>query len=400
MANVYDVTTWTVPGNSSITAATDIGAVINSIIADIKSRQTDPTAKPGGVIYIPPGDYSLKTRVTIDISYLIIKGSGHGFTSQSIRYNSNTAGWYELAPGGSHIKVQNTDGNGEAFLVTRGGNPRLSSVVFRDFCIDGVSFTPTQNSYTNGKTGIRVATGNDSFLVEAMCFTYLEHGLIIDNNDALSVTNNYFTENGNCIQLTTAGFASKITNNLIGAGPAGYSIFAEGQFGLLISSNNVFPRGQSLVHLKNTSKSSITGNRFHAFYPGAITCEGLNKENLISSNHFYRESETYAPFQGVTNGRDDLFGMIFLLGDNNMVSGNLFDYFVDSTKVVPAGGTPTIILVKGGDSNRISDNHVVANMFVHNVVLDGSTTATKILDSGAAATIQALTTNYTLRPTP
>jgi len=285
MANVYDVTTWAIPGNASITAATDIGAIINSIVADIKARQTDPSSKPGAVIYIPPGDYTLLTRVTIDVSYLTIKGSGHGFTSSSIRYNSDTTGWYELNPGGSHIRVQNTDGNAEALLVSRGGNPRLSSVIFRDFCIDGVAFTPNQNSYTNGKVGVRVATGNDSFLIEAMCFTYLEHALIIANNDALSVTNNYFTENGNCVELTTGGFASKITNNLVGAGPNGYSIFAEGQFGLLISTNNIFPRGQSLVHLKNTSKSSVTANRFHSFYPGAITFEGLNKENLISSSH-------------------------------------------------------------------------------------------------------------------
>ncbi len=400
MANVYDVTTWTVPGNPSITADSDIGAIINSIITDIKSRQTSSASKPGGVIYIPPGDYSLKTRVTIDISYLIIKGSGHGFTSQSIRFNSNTTGWYELNPGGSHIRVENTDGNAEAFLVSRGGDPRLSSVVFRDFCLDGVHFSPNENSYRNGKTGVRVATGNDSFLFEGMCFTYLEHGLVIDQNDALSVTNNYFTENGSCLELRTAGFASKITNNLIGAGPTGYSIFAEGQFGLLISSNNIFPRGQSLIHLKNTTKSSVTSNRLHAFYPGMITTEGLNKENLIGSNHFYRESETYAPFQSVTNGRDDLFGMIFLIGDNNMVTGNLFDYFVDPTKVVPTGGLPTIILVKGGDNNRISDNHVVTNVSVHNVVLDGATTNTKILDSGDTASIQALTSSYTLRPTP
>ncbi len=400
MANVYDVTTWTVPGNPSITAASDVGAIINSIIADIKAHQPNPSSKPGGVVYIPPGDYSLKTRVVVDISYLIIKGSGHGFTSQGIRYNSDTTGWYELAPGGSHVKVENTDGHAEGFLVSRGGNPRLSSVVFRDFCIDGVNFTPNENSYTNGKTGVRVATGNDSFLFEGMCFTYLEHGLVIDQNDALSVTNNYFTENGNCLELTTGGYASKITNNLFGAGPTGFTVFAEGQFGLLISSNNMFPRGKSLVHLKNTNKSTITSNRFHAFYPGMITTEGLNKENLIGANHFYRESETYAPFQNVSNGLDDLFGMLYIAGDNNMVTGNLFDYFVNAGSISPSGGTPTIILVKSGDRNRISDNHVVANVGVHNVVLDGSTTNTTILDSGAADAIQSFSSSYTLRPTP
>ncbi len=151
MSTVYDVTNWSVPGNASVTAYTDIGTVINSIIADIKTNQPNQAAKPGAVIYIPPGDYTLLTRVLIDISFLQIKGSGHGFTSSSIRYNSNTTGWAELNPGGSHIKVQNADGNTDAFLITRSGSPRLSSVEFRDFCLDGVSFTPNQNSYTNGK---------------------------------------------------------------------------------------------------------------------------------------------------------------------------------------------------------------------------------------------------------
>ena len=51
--NYYDVTVWDDSG-----AKDDIGSVINSIIADIKSRQTDKDidqgGKPGAVIYIPP----------------------------------------------------------------------------------------------------------------------------------------------------------------------------------------------------------------------------------------------------------------------------------------------------------------------------------------------------------
>ncbi len=71
--NHYDVTQWHV-GNPY----KDIGEVINSIIADIKSRQTETDindgGKPGAAIYIPPGDYHLTTQVLIDISYLKIMG--------------------------------------------------------------------------------------------------------------------------------------------------------------------------------------------------------------------------------------------------------------------------------------------------------------------------------------
>lgn len=98
--NYYDVTEWNV-GNPY----EDIGEVINSIIANVKSRQTDSDinegGKPGAVIYIPPGDYHLTTQVVIDISYLKIMGSGHGFTSSSIRFNtpeSDWPNWHEVWP--------------------------------------------------------------------------------------------------------------------------------------------------------------------------------------------------------------------------------------------------------------------------------------------------------------
>ena len=90
--NHYDVTRWHTGNPYS-----DIGEVINSIIADIKSRQTQTDSngggKPGAVIYIPPGDYHLTTQVLIDISYLKIMGAGHGFTSSSIRFNAPQNEW-------------------------------------------------------------------------------------------------------------------------------------------------------------------------------------------------------------------------------------------------------------------------------------------------------------------
>lgn len=67
--NYYDVTEWHVGDPYE-----DIGQVINSIIDDVKKRQTEKDVreggKPGAVIYIPVGDYHLRTQVVIDISYL------------------------------------------------------------------------------------------------------------------------------------------------------------------------------------------------------------------------------------------------------------------------------------------------------------------------------------------
>ncbi|MGR6918023.1 NosD domain-containing protein [[Actinomadura] parvosata] len=397
----YDVTTWRHSTDPAITCYTDIGALINDIIADIKKRQPDQSSKPGAVIYLPPGDYSLKTRVTVDVSYLTIRGDGHGFASSSIRYNAgDTSAWHEIWPGGSRIKVENTDGKSEAFLVSRSGDPRLSSVVFDNFCLDGLSFTPNQNSYANGKVGIRVDTANDAFRIERMGFVYLERALVVRDADALSVHGNFIAECGSCVELTGSGQASKVTDNHIGAGYIGYSIFAEGHQGLLIAGNNIFPRGKSLIHLRNTNRSSITGNRLHGFYPGMLDSDGSNKENLISANHFRREPEPWGPMQPYDNGKDDLYGLIHLRGDGNLVTGNLFAYDVAPAKIEPSGAQPTMILVATGYNNHVSNNSVVSNVAVNAVVLDESTHGTKVIDSATAAQFVTHAAEYTFRATP
>ncbi|MGN9812789.1 right-handed parallel beta-helix repeat-containing protein [Micromonospora sp. BQ11] len=396
------MTTWTVPGQPGVTATSDIGAVINSIIAQIKADQPNPASRPGATIYIPPGDYSLKTRVTIDISYLQIKGAGHGFMSLSYRYNSGTSGWAEINPGASRVRVEKTDGNGDAFLVGRSSAPRIASVEFRDFCIDGVNFTPNQNSYLNGKTGIRLSTANDSCRIEGMGFLYLEHGIVAYGADAINITNNFIAECGSCVELTGYGFASKVTNNHVGAGYVGFSVFVEGHEGLLITGNNIFPRGRSMVHLKNASRCSISSNLFHNFYPGMIDMEGGNNNNLIASNHFRRNRENFGVMQAYNNGKDDLYGLIMIRGDDNFVTSNLFYYDVPTANIQPSGARPTIIRVNTGARNQITNNMVsYSNVPFFAVVLDGASTQTKILDSGTAAQIDnQFTNNFTLRPTP
>ncbi|MDU4150034.1 MAG: NosD domain-containing protein [Enterobacteriaceae bacterium] len=369
--NYYDVTAWNI-GN----AHQDIGEVINSIIVDIKTRQiqTDINGggKPGAVIYIPPGDYHLKTQVVIDISYLKIMGSGHGFTSSSIRFNTpqnEWANWHELWPGGSRILVDLTPQVGDeehsaaAFYVKRDGNPRISSVEFADFCIDGLHFIGAgdpENSYVNGKTGIYIASAQDSFRITGMGMIYLEHGAVIYNADALSIHDNFLAECGNCIELRGAGQASKITDNLIGAGYNGYSIYAENFGGLLVAANNVFPRGSSSVHFSGVVRSSITSNRFHSFYPGMLVLENNCSENMISSNHFFREREPWGPMQKYDNGLDDLYGLLYISGNNNSIVANHISETIEVQYIKPSGARPVVIRLVSGSGNYLSDNHIVA----------------------------------------
>ncbi|WP_434995347.1 NosD domain-containing protein [Arthrobacter sp. Ld5] len=436
--NCYDVTTWPV-GNAS----EDIGAVLNSIIADIKARQTDPDSndggKPGAVITIPPGDYHLRTQVVIDISFLRIQGMGHGFTSSSIRFNALTDEWpdlHELWPGGSRVIVDlpldRPGSRGAAFHVERSGSPRISSVEFVDFCIDGLHFTadgsdvPAENTYVNGKTGIHVASANDSFRINGMGFIYLENALTIHNADALSVHDNFIAECGSCIELRGWGQASKITDNLIGAGPRGHSIYAENHGGLLITANNVFPRGASSVHLSGVTRSSVTNNRLHSFYPGMLILGENSSENLVATNHFLRDQEPWTPFQGVDNGRDDLEGLLSISGSNNSIIGNHFSQVIDTRDLRPAGATPVIIRLNTGTGNFVSTNHAVSldvraassescfeaqvdallttensdDRAVTTVLVDPGSARNTILDSGNDTEILADRTVNAVRATP
>lgn len=373
--NCYDVTKYPV-GNPH----EDIGAVINSIIEDIKSRQPvsdlNDGGKPGAVIYIPPGDYRLVTQVVIDVSYLKIVGSGHGFTSSSIRFNipaNELAHWHEVWPGGSRILVDTSpeaaDGEaaGAAFYVKRTGNPRISSVEFADFCIDGLHFVDdgsgkndAENTYKNGKTGIYVGSPNDSFRITGMGLIYLEHGVTVHDADALAIDNNFIAECGNCIELKGMGQASRIANNFVGAGYNGHSIYAENYGGILVSSNNVFPRGASSVYFSGVVRSSITGNRFHSFYPGMLVFAANCCENLVSSNHFLRDREPWAPMQKYDNGLDDLFGLLRIDGSNNSIIANHISQTIDTQYIKPASAKPVIINVVSGNGNYIANNHIVA----------------------------------------
>lgn len=378
--NFYDVTTWAL--EHQLDAFNDIGAVINAIVADIKQRQNtvdiNDGGKPGATIFIPAGDYHLRTQAVINLSYLKIVGEGHGFTSSSIRFNTTPEEikqWHEVWPGGSRI-INDLTGNqqdeaqGAAILVKREGNPRLSSIEFANFCIDGLHFVAddsgrpdVENTYENGKTGIYIASANDSTRITEMGIIYCEHGLTICDADALTVDNNFVAECGNCIELRGSGQASKISNNLIGAGYKGYSIYACNFGGLLIAANNVFPRGKSSIHLSNVTRSNISANRLHSFYAGMLILDQGSSENLVGSNHLLRDHEPWAPMQDYDNGLSDDFGMVVIAGNNNSVIGNHLSQCIDEQFLkFPADCTnkrPVAIKVQEGSGNYIATNHIV-----------------------------------------
>ena len=183
--------------------------------------------------------------------------------------------------------------------------------------------------------------------------------MTVHNADALSVHDNFLAECGSCIELRGWGQASKITDNLIGAGFKGHSISAENHGGLLITANNIFPRGSSSIYFTGVTRSSVTNNRLHSFYPGMVILAANSSENLVAANHFLRDREPWTPFLGVHNGRDDLYGLLCVSGSNNSVIGNHFSEVIDARSIRPAGAKPVIIRLMAGGGNYVANNHVV-----------------------------------------
>ncbi len=271
-----------------------------------------------------------------------------------------------------------------------------------------------------------MATANDSFRINGMGFVYLEHALTIHNADALSVHDNFIAESGNCIELRGWGQASKITDNLIGAGFRGHSIYAENHGGLLVTANNIFPRGADSVRLEGVTRSSVTNNRMHSFYPGMVVLAANSSENLVASNHFLRDLEPWTPFLGVDNGLDDVDGLLCVSGSNNSIIGNHFSEIIDSQTIRPAGATPVIIRLIDGHANYVATNHVVAmdvhakssgsafaaqvdalltteasdGLAVTAVKVDSESTRNTILDSGSDAQVVADRAVNAVRATP
>ena len=163
------------------------------------------------------------------------------------------------------------------FLCGAGGGSQNQFVEFSNFCIDGLHFTEDgtgdpnpENTYVNGKTGIYVASPHDSFRINGMGLVYLEHGLTLCQANALSVHDNFIAECGSCIELRGWGQASKVTDNLIGAGYKGYSIYAENFGGLLISSNHILRDHEPWPPCRCTIMGLTTGSAWCALTAATI----------------------------------------------------------------------------------------------------------------------------------
>lgn len=304
----------------------------------------------GGTIFIPNGNYFLKSTVNIDRSYVHVMGLNHGLRSGIDPVDGST----QAGGGGAKVTVQNPI---TAFkLENTHNNNRLSGITFSGFDLRGD---------TNAGVGIDGISNTDRVVIDNMTINNVGIGVRLHAADAPRITNSWIAETQSSILLTGASQQAEIKNNSLGAQPKGTTIYMENPDRFNISGNNIYPDGASAIRILNPVHGSIVGNTISAYYNGMIeflpNSDGaFGNGNVISSNVIALESWHDNP-----DGKDNKWGIVHIQAFNNVIAGNN----------ILANGTPTNttgILVMKGDYNRISSNVITIQDTNSKVVINGA----------------------------
>ena len=323
---------------------------VNFDSAPAFNRAVQALPSVGGTIFIPNGNYFLKSTVNIDRSYVHVIGLNNGLRSGIDPADGST----QTGGGGAKVTVQNPI---TAFkLENTHNNNRLSGITFSGFDLRGD---------TNGGVGIDGVTNADRVVIDNMTINNVGIGVRLHAADAPRITNSWIAETQSSILLTGASQQAEIKNNSLGAQPNGTTIYMENPDRYNISGNNIYPDGASAIRIMNPVHGSIVGNTMSAYYNGMIeflpNSDGaFGNGNVISSNVIAVESWHNNP-----DGKDNKWGIIHIEAFNNVISGNN----------ILANGTPkdtTGILIMKGDYNRIANNVITIPDTNAKVVINGA----------------------------
>lgn len=320
----------------------------------------------GGTVFIPNGNYFLKSTVNVDRSYVHIMGFNNGLRSGIDPADGTT----QTGGGGAKVTVQNPI---TAFkLENTHNNNRLSGITFSGFDLRGD---------TNGGVGIDGVSNSDRTVIDNMTINNVGIGVRLYAADAPKITNSWIAETQSSILLTGASQQAEIKNNSLGAQPNGTTIYMENSDRFNISGNNIYPDGAAAIRILNPVHGVINGNTISAYYNGMIeflpNFDGVfGNGNVISGNVIALEAWHDNP-----DGKDNKWGIIHIEAFSNVISNNN----------ILANGTPnntTGILVMKGDYNRISGNVITIPNTDSKVVINGATNNNWVIYSTEGSAFQ------------
>lgn len=307
----------------------DNGEVINQIIQKM--------GKSGGKIYIPTGNFYLKTPIVIDRSYISLVGDGSGLRSGIDEGNDKS----QADGGGSRLIA----GSGiSAIQIMDKDNPqRITGLRFADFQLHGLE---------NNGVGIEGLQDTDGVLVDNVVIKNIGTGIYLKGADAPTIQNSWIAETKSSIVLAGASQQAKIVQNALGAQPTGVTIEMENAQWFTISGNTIFPDGASNIRLYNPLEGTIASNTITSYYVGMIEflpnqAGQIGSGNTIAANTIALKKWKTSPDQKKAD-----WGLLHLETDATLVSSNVI-------KTEEGVDNLASIRIASGKNNKMTANHLV-----------------------------------------
>lgn len=311
----------------------------------------------GGTIFIPNGNYFLKSTIIIDRSYVHIMGLNNGLRSGIDPEDGKTQS------GGGGAKIVVTEPITAFKLQNPHNGNRLSGITFSGFDLRGD---------TNDGVGIDGISNTDRVIIDNMTINNVGIGVRLNAADAPKITNSWIAETQSSILLTGASQQAEIKNNSLGAQPLGATILLENPDRYNITGNNIYPDGATCIRIINPVHGAIIGNTISSYYNGVIeflpTVNGIvGNGNVISGNVISVEDWHSNP-----DGKDNKWGVVHIEAHSNVISNN----------VLIGNNSPensTGILIMNGDRNRVMGNLITMDNTESKVVCNGLANETRVI---------------------
>ncbi|MDP4209229.1 MAG: glycosyl hydrolase family 28-related protein [Bacteroidota bacterium] len=302
---------------------TDCSGIINSLINKLPAS--------GGTILIPEGDFLLNSPISVNRSFVTIKGQNPG-----IRSNVDVTVTGLVNPGGGSKLILGRAASAIEVPVlpdVNGRKNRISGLMVQNLLISGKS---------GSGTGINILQDNDGIRIENVIGINLFTGIVANASDAIIIRSCWISEVKNSIVMNN-GIQNMISNCQLGAQPGGITIALTNQENMLITGNQIYPDGDVNLQMNNCNYTNVSSNNFQSYYIGIIEINNGNS-NLLSSNMIWMRNPNDESKQLRSKGND--YGVIRVSGNQNLITSNIMTCdWVNST------GDPVSIRSVSGTKN-------------------------------------------------
>jgi len=344
----------------------DNAPVFNAIIENMPPE--------GGTIVVPEGEFRINSPIIVDKSFVTIRGNNHG---QRSNVDPGVAGTTAPA-GGSKILV----GPGvNAGILVPDEEPRISGLLFRDLAIQGLD--PGTNQ------GIIINRSNDGVRIENVNCINLDKGIFLAEADAARISGCWLAECRAPLHID-GGRQIIVSNNHLGGQPGGVTAGFDNLDHLQFTGNTIFPDGRVGLFLGNCHQCNIASNTISGKFTGLIDIRG--NMNTLTNNGIFAERRD-GEWPADPAGRDGLWGLIRIEGNDNMVSSN------NIISWQPENDTRLHIV--GGERNQVFNNYIAGIGSTRKIVVNGANAQnTRIVNSGVSGEIKTGNQSTKVRYSP